>query len=69
MKTDVKKYIPFEKLFVLDIFHFCVNKAKIDKVEAEILPTLKTLGINDYNVMKGNPNKDTKFNYLCSKKI
>jgi hypothetical protein len=46
-----------------------VNKAKIDKVEAEILPTLKTLGINDYNVMKGNPNKDTKFNYLCSKKI
>ena len=69
MKTDVKKYISFAKLFILDIFHFCVNKAKSDKVEAETLPTLKILGINDYNVMKRNPNKDTKFNYLCSKKI
>jgi hypothetical protein len=46
-----------------------VNKAESDKVEAETIMALKMLGRNGYNVMKGNPTKDPKFNYLHSKKI
>jgi hypothetical protein len=56
-------------IFVLDILHSCVNKAESDRVEAETIMSLKTLGKSGYNVMKGNPTKDPKFNYLRSKKI
>jgi hypothetical protein len=69
MKTNVKKYVPFKNHFILEILHSCVNKAESDRVETETIMTLKTLGKTNYNVMKGNPIKDKKFNYPCSRKI
>ena len=69
MKADAQKYIPFKSHFVLEILHSCAHKAESDRVEAETIMTLKTLGKHGYNVMKGNPTKDPKFNYLRSRKI
>ena len=69
MKTDAIKYIPFKSHFVLDIFYSCANKAESDRVEAETIMSLKMLGKSGYNVMKGNPTKGPKFNYLHSRKI
>jgi hypothetical protein len=64
-----QKYVPFEENFILDILCSYAYKSEADRIEAEMISTLRTLGKNGYNVMNGNPLKDLKkFNYLQSKK-